>query len=258
MKQNSLKNISSGWIKTLIILSVVSIIILLVYKKIYQKEDFQMQLNEFIEKYKSIKIINEPLEFSYHYNLLSRKEANEIIKWARPRIRPSKIAFDLTRQIRELRNNSNTWVDLDKFKSTQRIASYLSKYIDLPQSHFESFQIVHYKPGQKYDYHYDICRDPKNKECVKSLNEHISGIRRYTFFIYLNDVEKGGETDFKHAGFKVKPECGKAILWKNTFNKGNVEMTNLNALHAGLPPTKGEKWAMNIWIRSKPYRHDQQ
>ena len=98
--------------------------------------------------------------------------------------------------------------------------------------------------------------DPKDKECVKSLDEHISGIRRYTFFIYLNDVEKGGETDFKHAGFKVKPECGKGILWKNTINKGNIEITNFNAFHAGLPPIKSEKWGMNIWIRSKPIKFE--
>ena len=266
MIQNSLKIITRGWIKVAGIMIIVSIIILLVYKIMYQKEDFQLyqkenfqiQLNEFLKKYKSVKTINEPLEFSYHHNLLSRKEANEIIKWARSHIRPARLAIDSTRQIPELRNNSNTWFDFDKFKSTQRIVSYLSKYIDLPQSHFESFQVVHYKPGEKYDYHYDICMDPKNKECVISLDEHISGIRRYTFFIYLNDVEKGGETDFKYAGFKVKPECGKGILWKNTINKGNIEMTNFNALHAGLPPIKGEKWGMNIWIRSKPYRHDQQ
>ena len=253
--------INRGWIKLAVIIIIVLIIILLVYKKMYQKENFQIQLNKFLKKYKGVKILKKPLEFSYHHNLLSRKEANEIINWARPLILPSKTVLDFKNEcykIYNIRTNSNTWVDFDKFKSTQRIVSYLSKYIDLPQSHFESFQVVHYKPGEKYDYHYDICMDPKDKECVISLDEHISGIRRYTFFIYLNDVEKGGETDFKYAGFKVKPECGKGILWKNTINKGNIEITNFNALHAGLPPIKGEKWGMNIWIRSKPYRHDQQ
>ena len=260
MKQKSLKIITRNWITLVGIIIIVSIIILLVYKKMYKKEDFQMKLNEFLKKYENIKIIKEPLEFSYHYNLLSKKEANEIIKWARSRISPAGLAMDSKNEsnqiYKKVRTNFNTWLNFDKFKSTQRIATYLSKYTGLPKSNFENFQVVHYNPGQKFDHHYDTCPDPKKKECVKILDEHISGIRRYTFFIYLNDVEKGGETDFKHAGFKVKPECGKGILWKNTINKGNIEITNFNAFHAGLPPIKSEKWGMNIWIRSKPIKFD--
>ena len=30
---------------------------------------------------------------------------------------------------------------------------------------------------------------------------------------YLNDVEDGGTTDFDYYNLKVKPECGKTLIW---------------------------------------------
>ena len=84
------------------------------------------------------------------------------------------------------------------------------------------------------------------------MAEDIHGLRRFTFFVYLNNVEKGGETSFSEAGIKVKPKRGKGILWRNTLRDGSG-ITNINSMHAGLPPIKGEKWAMNLWVRTEPY-----
>ena len=43
------------------------------------------------------------------------------------------------------------------------------------------------------------------------------GQRTWTTMIYLNDVEKGGETYFKHLKLKIKPEKGLLIAWNNLF-----------------------------------------
>ena len=194
----------------------------------------------------------EPLDISYHSNVLSAEEAAEIIAWAKPKLRRSGLVDVRPEEdANEIRNSRNTWLPVNKFESTKRIVKNVSQLTGLPVSHFEDFQVVHYSPGQKYIQHYDPCQ-PKTPQCIRDMGEDRAGVRRFTFFIYLNDVEEGGETHFPLAGVKVKPELGKAILWRNTVKDASGE-TNANALHSGLPPTKGEKWAMNLWIRSKKF-----
>ena len=38
------------------------------------------------------------------------------------------------------------------------------------------------------------------------------GPRILTFFLYLSDVEEGGETVFTNLGIKVKPKRGRALI----------------------------------------------
>ena len=44
------------------------------------------------------------------------------------------------------------------------------------------------------------------------------GPRILTFFLYLSDVEEGGETAFPVLGISVKPKKGKALLWPSVQN----------------------------------------
>lgn len=39
------------------------------------------------------------------------------------------------------------------------------------------------------------------------------GVRILTVFLYLNDVEEGGGTDFPKLGITVEPKKGKAVIW---------------------------------------------
>jgi 2OG-Fe(II) oxygenase superfamily len=45
------------------------------------------------------------------------------------------------------------------------------------------------------------------------------GPRILTFFLYLSDVEEGGETNFPVLGISVKPKKGKALLWPSVKNE---------------------------------------
>jgi len=75
--------------------------------------------------------------------------------------------------------------------------------------------------------------------------------------VYLNEVEKGGETEFARLGFKVKPVKDAALVWWNVKKGEEGEKGEENevcadeVVHAGLEVKKGEKWAMNVWIRKK-------
>ncbi|RYH18250.1 2OG-Fe(II) oxygenase [archaeon] len=73
------------------------------------------------------------------------------------------------------------------------------------------------------------------------------GPRILTFFLYLSDVEEGGETSFPNLNIKVKPARGKAILWPSVTNT-NLLVQDSRTNHAALPVVKGVKYAANSWI----------
>ena len=105
--------------------------------------------------------------------------------------------------------------------------------------------MVQYKPGQLYEAHWDACDPKKDERC--NLDVLKGGLRFATFIIYLNDNIEGGETEFPLINKKIKPEKGKGILFFN-LEKDLLNRRELSK-HAGLPPTRGEKWMCNKWIR---------
>ena len=74
------------------------------------------------------------------------------------------------------------------------------------------------------------------------------GQRTYTFMIYLNDVEEGGETEFLHLNHTFKPKKGTAIAWNNLTENGSV---NPNTMHQAHPVLKGNKAVITKWFREK-------
>ena len=119
----------------------------------------------------------------------------------------------------------------DVLKKVEYLASSLSGY---PISHIENIQVVKYEPGQRYNQHYDIQKGVVDRDV--------------TIFIYLNDVQEGGETWFPRLNYKVKPKQGNALLWYNVNDFNQVEILSE---HSGTP-AKETKYGCNVWIRSKP------
>jgi len=62
--------------------------------------------------------------------------------------------------------------------------------------------------------------------------------RALVFTIYLNDIEKGGETEFLHQSIRVKPVKGRCVIWPAAFPY----------VHRGNPPLEGEKYIMTSWL----------
>ena len=74
-----------------------------------------------------------------------------------------------------------------------------------------------------------------------------SGPRILTFFLYLSDVEEGGETEFPMLGLKIKPTKGKAVLWVNTLDS-NMNEQDSRTLHEAIEVSSGTKYSANVWI----------
>jgi prolyl 4-hydroxylase len=125
----------------------------------------------------------------------------------------------------------------------QTIIAKIEDVTRVPRDNYESFQILRYDLGQKYVTHHDSSEDD---------NALLCGPRILTFFLYLSDVEEGGETDFPTLGISVKPEKGKAVLWPSTFDS-DPSKVDPRTKHQAKPVIKGRKFGANSWIHLYDY-----
>ena len=72
-----------------------------------------------------------------------------------------------------------------------------------------------------------------------------------TALVYLNDVEEGGHTSFANLKIDVAPDKKKLLVFHNCYP--GTTKRHANSLHAGTPPTKGEKYAFNLWFREQKF-----
>ncbi len=119
----------------------------------------------------------------------------------------------------------------------QRIAAT----IGVPVGALENSQVLHYEVGQQFAPHFDYL-DPALPEVAER------GQRIVTFLIYLNEAFEGGETDFPRLGLRHKGDAGDALYFGNLDAAGAPDP---RTLHAGLPPTRGEKWLFSQWVRNR-------
>jgi len=116
-----------------------------------------------------------------------------------------------------------------------------------PSTHFSpSLQVLKYDLGQKYNPHMDFSGGAQGTLAC--------GPRILTFFLYLSDVEEGGETAFPHLDIAVKPRKGKALLWPSVHNDDLLKPEQLS-LHEARPVLKGRKYAANSWIHLYDYKY---
>lgn len=138
------------------------------------------------------------------------------------------------------RTSSNAWCRAPCLENehVQSTIAKIEEVTRIPHSHYESFQILRYELGQKYNMHHDMS---------ERQNQLSSGPRILTFFLYLSDVEEGGETDFPNINLRVTPKKGKAVLWPSTYSH-MPSRQDPRTHHAALPVIRGTKYAANSWI----------
>ncbi len=115
----------------------------------------------------------------------------------------------------------------------------------LPTAVMELTKVLHYETGQQFNQHYDFI-DPAARGYEQEIA--VRGQRIATFLVYLNDDYEGGETEFPTLGLRHRGRRGDALLFANVDALGEPDR---RTLHAGLPPTRGEKWLLSQWIRNR-------
>ena len=105
-------------------------------------------------------------------------------------------------------------------------------------------QVQKYDVGEQFKAHTDYFENVEYNNCHLAKG----GQRTWTFMVYLNDVEEGGETNFPKLQLEFKPQQGKALIWNNLINN---EKENVYTLHQGKPIIKGVKYIITKWYREK-------
>ncbi|GAB5364554.1 hypothetical protein AAMO2058_000980200 [Amorphochlora amoebiformis] len=141
----------------------------------------------------------------------------------------------------EARTSSSAWC-LDACWDQpimQTLADRIKNITRVPIDNGEYPQVLRYYKNQEYIPHHDY---------IPGHLELPIGPRLYTFFVYLSDVEEGGETYFPYINnIKVSPKKGKAALWPSVLDEKPMKK-DPRTKHAALPVIKGSKYAMNIWL----------
>ena len=80
----------------------------------------------------------------------------------------------------------------------------------------ERFNIQKYKPNQAFHHWHS------------ETSGISSGARHLVFMTYLNDVKKGGETEWYYQKLKVKPEKGLTFIWSADWTFTHKGYTTIN------------------------------
>jgi prolyl 4-hydroxylase len=179
---------------------------------------------------------------------MSPAECNWVIARGRPSLQRARVYHSsATPQVAETRTNRETSFTI--FQADVALAlmrERMSCTTRAPPSCFEVAKLLHYEPGQQFALHADFIQ-PSTPELVREVQ--LRGQRAATLLVYLNDDYEGGETDFPRINFRFKGRLGDALIFSNIDPAGEPDY---DTVHAGLPPTTGQKWLFSQWIRTRP------
>ena len=169
-------------------------------------------------------------------NFLVEEEANAFTRVCQKSFDRS-LAGD---QLNPVRTSYQCWCNFRECFTdphVHNVTHRINELLHIPYNNGEDLQVVRYEPGQFYKQHHD-----QNTALWTP-----QGPRVLTFFMYLNEPESGGETEFPHVGggLKVQPKLGHAILWPSTLDEAPMKADQRTS-HAALAVKQGIKYGANM------------
>lgn len=137
-----------------------------------------------------------------------------------------------------------------KFSDVPVLLSKANQLLNIPLETMEEPQIVRYKEGQEFSWHYDE---------VPSPQLHNGGQRLATLLVYLNDItdECGGGTTFRDLQLDsnplvMQPKRGSALLFFPAFRDGRPDDRTLHK--SEVMDCDDEKWIVQMWVHERSYQ----
>jgi prolyl 4-hydroxylase len=95
----------------------------------------------------------------------------------------------IAEEVNDGRTSLNAWCqdNCDSDPLTRSVMGRIVNLTGIPEENSEALQLLQYKVGQYYRTHHDYVRHQVTRQ---------QGVRLLTVFLYLNDVEAGGGTNF--------------------------------------------------------------
>ncbi len=156
-------------------------------------------------------------------------------------------------KISKSRSNSVYWFKT-YHSELQGLIDRIQELIQCDQKYFERFQIINYTKNQKFDNHYDAY---DKKTINGKVNTVEYGNRLITVLMYLTTIEvkNGGYTKFPILNAKIQCVRNRCVVFYDCLpNKSDIY--DSRTLHSGSVVKKGEKWAVNVWIREKKIKYN--
>lgn len=178
-------------------------------------------------------------------NFLSKEDCLEVIKMIDKNNHPSSVVEGGDNVSSYSSNRTSSTCNLDHTNPiVKKIHNKIANFLGIDISKGEHLQGQLYQEGQYFKSHQDFFSGPAyDKHCLASGN------RSHTLMVYLNDGFEGGGTNFSNLNTIVKPEQGKAVAWQNMSEGECLE----NAMHEGMPITKGKKYIITSWWRENTW-----
>ena len=186
------------------------------------------------------KLETELAEFYTMDNYLSSEECDLVTDLIKKKLRPSTVVSDNSDDENFRTSSTCDFEKPDPFfaEIDRRICATLG----IDSSYSEITQGQYYKIGEEFKAHTDFFEGSELEKQTKK-----QGQRTFTFMVYLNDVESGGETEFIRLKQKIKPKKGTAIIWNSLNEDGS---NNNNTIHQAHPVQSGYKSIITKWFRS--------
>jgi len=148
--------------------------------------------------------------------------------------------------VQAVRTSSTAWCEHQgsgKDALMTLIRARIANLTQVPEDNAEHLQVLRYEPGQFYRRHHD-----QNSPTTSAW-----GPRLYTFFMYLNDVEAGGQTAFPLLNISVTPKRGRAVLWPSVLNE-EPKARDDRTEHEAVTVERGTKFAANYWLHMHDFQ----
>jgi prolyl 4-hydroxylase len=144
------------------------------------------------------------------------------------------------------RTSTNAWCTGACFEDplSEQVHQKIDDLTLLPGENGEYLQLLQYEVGQFYGQHHDY---------IEIDIDRPQGVRILTVFLYLNDVEAGGGTNFPLLNITVMPKKGRVVVWPSVLDH-RPNMKDSRTDHQALPVEKGIKYGANAWIHQRDFK----
>jgi prolyl 4-hydroxylase len=144
------------------------------------------------------------------------------------------------------RTSKNAWCIKECYEDpmARLVSERIENVTGIPETNSENLQLLRYEEGEFYNTHNDFIPYQIDRQC---------GARILTFYMYLNDVEEGGGTNFPELGLTVTPKRGRVAIWPSVL-EDNPSAIDDRTKHQALPVIKGVKFGANAWVHQRDYK----
>jgi hypothetical protein len=181
-------------------------------------------------------------------DFISEKACNWLIDFSRGRLERALVYDAVGGQNFASRNRTNSWAQFDLMTTEWvhlLVQLRMQAACGLPLCNMEATAVLHYAVGEESINHFDFV-NPAIPNYAEEIERN--GQRVLTFLVYLNEDYEGGRTDFVELGIAHKGRRGEGLFFVNALENSAPDV---RTLHAGRPPTQGEKWIVSQFIRNR-------